>query len=141
MWDAGKMPMKTCCSSSARAEGLAFEVDGSEDNDQLTCGRREVQTTYLQRIRKYGSVMSWLQSERQGPSYNLGQMRDGQRPREIMEHRPWQGVETKDALAWRAEQVQPSTKIECSPAVPNSLDLLVPRGVLLKRVYVVSNFE
>ena len=36
MWEAGKMPMKTCCSSSARAEGLGFDEDGSEDSDQLT---------------------------------------------------------------------------------------------------------
>ena len=43
------MPMKTCCSSSARAEGLGLDEDeGSEDRDQLTCGRREVHTTYLQ---------------------------------------------------------------------------------------------
>ena len=54
MWDAGKMPMKTCCSSSARADGLGFEVDGSEDSDQLTCGRREVQTTYLHTVSNYG---------------------------------------------------------------------------------------
>lgn len=49
MWDAGNMPMKTCCNSSARAEGFAAdEEDGSEEGDQLTCGRRDVHTTYLE---------------------------------------------------------------------------------------------
>ena len=36
MGEAGKMRMKTCCSSSARAEGLGFDEDGSEDSNQLT---------------------------------------------------------------------------------------------------------
>ena len=41
MWDAGKIPMKTCCSSSVFV--AAFEVDGSAD--QFIGGLRDVQTT------------------------------------------------------------------------------------------------
>lgn len=41
MWEAGKIPMKTCCDSSVFV--AAFDVDGSAD--KFIGGLRDVQTT------------------------------------------------------------------------------------------------
>ena len=47
MWEAGRVPLKTCCSSSAQAECLGLDEDGSEYSGRLTRGCQEVQAAYL----------------------------------------------------------------------------------------------
>lgn len=114
MWDAGKMPMKTCWSSSARADGLGFEVDGSEDSDQLTWGRREVQTTYLHRVSNYGSTYAGYAGY--GLSYRaLATCAKGAtvtvrtKPCNIV---LGSDVTATNALIWRAEQIEPFIRME-----------------------------
>ena len=47
MWEAGKIPASTYCSSLAAAEDLGFDEDRSKDGQRLAWGRREVQTASL----------------------------------------------------------------------------------------------
>ena len=48
MWDAGNIPMKTCCVSTTLVGALAADVEGSEEVFHVTGGLLEVHTTYLE---------------------------------------------------------------------------------------------